>query len=145
MAKPLLLVFCGALVVAGVQWGPSVPPAGTSEPPDGPTVAPTEDETLQNEADNQENVLSQVGGGPWPPPALGAGGSRTWPSQEPRRRPLRPGAVPEAFLQRRDGVLLPASWGLSRLPNQEKGEEEGKTPQGSLKRGVKKKNHHPNL
>ncbi|XP_048081281.1 olfactomedin-like protein 2B isoform X5 [Ursus arctos] len=60
MAKPLLLVFCGALVVAGVQWGPSVPPAGTSEPPDAPTVAPTEDETLQNEADNQENVLSQL-------------------------------------------------------------------------------------
>ncbi|EFB26435.1 hypothetical protein PANDA_008850, partial [Ailuropoda melanoleuca] len=60
MAKPLLLVVCGALVVAGVQWGPSVPPAGTSEPPDAPTVAPTEDETLQNEADNQENVLSQL-------------------------------------------------------------------------------------
>ncbi|XP_027960538.1 olfactomedin-like protein 2B isoform X1 [Eumetopias jubatus] len=60
MAKPLLLVVCGALVVAGAQWGPSVPPAGTSEPPDAPTVAPTEDETLQNEADNQENVLSQL-------------------------------------------------------------------------------------
>lgn len=87
MAKPLLLVVCGALVVAGVQWGPSVPPAGTSEPPDAPTVAPTEDETLQNEADNQENVLSQVGCGPRPPPA--PGGSGTWPSLEPRR-PLRP-------------------------------------------------------
>ncbi|XP_047561265.1 olfactomedin-like protein 2B isoform X1 [Lutra lutra] len=60
MAKPLLLVVCGALVAAGVQWGPSAPPAGTSEPPDAPTVAPTEDETLQNEADNQENVLSQL-------------------------------------------------------------------------------------
>ncbi|XP_078297184.1 olfactomedin-like protein 2B isoform X1 [Panthera onca] len=60
MAKPLLLVVCGALVVARAQWGASVTPAGTSEPPDAPTVAPTEDETLQNEADNQENVLSQL-------------------------------------------------------------------------------------
>ncbi|GAB5583738.1 olfactomedin-like protein 2B isoform X1 [Prionailurus iriomotensis] len=60
MAKPLLLVVCGALVVARAQWGATVTPAGTSEPPDAPTVAPTEDETLQNEADNQENVLSQL-------------------------------------------------------------------------------------
>ncbi|KAH0507221.1 Olfactomedin-like protein 2B [Microtus ochrogaster] len=32
----------------------------TSEPPDVETVAPTEDDTLQNEAENQENVLSQL-------------------------------------------------------------------------------------
>ncbi|KAL1769673.1 olfactomedin 2B isoform X1 [Sigmodon hispidus] len=33
---------------------------GTSEPPDVQTAAPTEDDILQNEADNQENVLSQL-------------------------------------------------------------------------------------
>lgn len=61
MASPLKLVLCFALVVARV-WGTSIPPTGTSEPPDVQTVAPTEeDDTLQNEADNQENVLSQVG------------------------------------------------------------------------------------
>ncbi|XP_077012821.1 olfactomedin-like protein 2B isoform X2 [Tamandua tetradactyla] len=59
MAKPLLLVLCSALVVAQ-SWGSSAPPTRTSEPPDVQTVAPTEDETLQNEADNQENVLSQL-------------------------------------------------------------------------------------
>nr|XP_012805284.2 olfactomedin-like protein 2B isoform X2 [Jaculus jaculus] len=60
MAKPLPLVLCFALVVARI-WGSSTPPTGSSEPPDVPTVAPTEeDETLQNEADNQENVLSQL-------------------------------------------------------------------------------------
>lgn len=59
MAYPLPLVLCFALVVARV-WG--TPPTGTSEPPDVQTVAPTEeDDILQNEADNQENVLSQVG------------------------------------------------------------------------------------
>ncbi|XP_034365372.1 olfactomedin-like protein 2B isoform X2 [Arvicanthis niloticus] len=58
MAYPLPLVLCFALVVAGV-WG--TPPTGTSEPPDVQTVAPTEeDDILQNEADNQENVLSQL-------------------------------------------------------------------------------------
>ncbi|KAM6153446.1 olfactomedin-like protein 2B [Erethizon dorsatum] len=59
MAKPLPLVLCFALLVARV-WGVSTPPTGTTEPPDTQTVAPTEDETLQNEADNQENVLSQL-------------------------------------------------------------------------------------
>ncbi|EGW08580.1 olfactomedin-like protein 2B isoform X2 [Cricetulus griseus] len=60
MASPLKLVLCFALVVARV-WGTSIPPTGTSEPPDVQTVAPTEeDDTLQNEADNQENVLSQL-------------------------------------------------------------------------------------
>ncbi|XP_005071489.1 olfactomedin-like protein 2B isoform X2 [Mesocricetus auratus] len=60
MANLLPLVLCFALVVAQV-WGTSTPPTGTSEPPDVPTVAPTEeDDTLQNEADNQENVLSQL-------------------------------------------------------------------------------------
>ncbi|CAO2638278.1 Olfactomedin-like protein 2B [Lemmus lemmus] len=57
MASPLPLVLCFALVVTWV-WGS--PPTGTSEPPDVQTVAPTEDDTLQNEADNQENVLSQL-------------------------------------------------------------------------------------
>ncbi|XP_072615723.1 olfactomedin-like protein 2B isoform X2 [Vulpes vulpes] len=60
MAQPLLLVVCGALLVAGGRWGPSDAPGGTGEPADAPTAAPTEDETLQNEADNQENVLSQL-------------------------------------------------------------------------------------
>lgn len=61
MASPLTLVLCFALMVTWV-WGSSTPPTGTSEPPDVETVAPTEeDDTLQNEADNQENVLSQVG------------------------------------------------------------------------------------
>ena len=60
MAKSLLLVLCFALVTTP-GWGYSTPPTGTTEPPDVQTVAPTEDETLQNEADNQENVLSQVG------------------------------------------------------------------------------------
>ncbi|XP_028637669.1 olfactomedin-like protein 2B isoform X2 [Grammomys surdaster] len=60
MAYPLPLVLCFALVVARV-WGSSTPPTGTSEPPDVQTVAPTEeDDVLQNEADNQENVLSQL-------------------------------------------------------------------------------------
>ncbi|XP_055480691.1 olfactomedin-like protein 2B [Psammomys obesus] len=61
MANPLPLVLCFALVVARVS-GSSMapPPAGTSEPPDVQTVAPTEDDILQNEADNQENVLSQL-------------------------------------------------------------------------------------
>ncbi|XP_005398341.1 PREDICTED: olfactomedin-like protein 2B [Chinchilla lanigera] len=59
MAKPLPPVLCFALLVARV-WGVSTPPTGTTEPPDAQTVAPTEDETLQNEADNQENVLSQL-------------------------------------------------------------------------------------
>lgn len=60
MAYPLPLVLCFALVVTRV-WGSTTPPTGTSEPPDVQTVAPTEDDILQNEADNQENVLSQVG------------------------------------------------------------------------------------
>ncbi|XP_010852986.1 PREDICTED: olfactomedin-like protein 2B isoform X3 [Bison bison bison] len=59
MAKSLLLVLCFALVTT-LGWGYSAPPTGTTEPPDVQTVAPTEDETLQNEADNQENVLSQL-------------------------------------------------------------------------------------
>ncbi|XP_057625770.1 olfactomedin-like protein 2B isoform X2 [Chionomys nivalis] len=59
MASPLTLVLCFALMVTWV-WGSSTPPTGTSEPPDVETVAPTEDDTLQNEADNQENVLSQL-------------------------------------------------------------------------------------
>ncbi|XP_003415253.1 olfactomedin-like protein 2B [Loxodonta africana] len=59
MAKPLLLVLYFALVVAQ-GWGSSTPRTGTSEPPDVQTVVPTEDATLQNEADNQENVLSQL-------------------------------------------------------------------------------------
>ncbi|XP_040085952.1 olfactomedin-like protein 2B isoform X4 [Oryx dammah] len=59
MAKSLLLVFCFALVTT-LGWGYSSPLTGTTEPPDVQTVAPTEDETLQNEADNQENVLSQL-------------------------------------------------------------------------------------
>ncbi|XP_043731653.1 olfactomedin-like protein 2B isoform X5 [Cervus elaphus] len=59
MAKPLLLVLGFALVTT-LGWGYSSPPTGTTEPPDAQTVAPTEDETLQNEADNQENVLSQL-------------------------------------------------------------------------------------
>ncbi|XP_019842590.2 olfactomedin-like protein 2B isoform X4 [Bos indicus] len=59
MAKSLLLVLCFALVTT-LGWGYSAPPTGTIDPPDVQTVAPTEDETLQNEADNQENVLSQL-------------------------------------------------------------------------------------
>lgn len=59
MAKPQPLVLCFALLVARV-WGISTPRAGTTDSPDAQTVAPTEDETLQNEADNQENVLSQL-------------------------------------------------------------------------------------
>ncbi|XP_038205444.1 olfactomedin-like protein 2B [Arvicola amphibius] len=59
MASPLTLVLCFALMVTWV-WGSSTPPTGTSEPPEVETVAPTEDDTLQNEADNQENVLSQL-------------------------------------------------------------------------------------
>ncbi|XP_053463532.1 olfactomedin-like protein 2B isoform X2 [Nycticebus coucang] len=59
MAKPLLLALCFALVVTP-GWVSSISPTGASEPPDVQTVAPTEDETLQNEADNQENVLSQL-------------------------------------------------------------------------------------
>ncbi|XP_055258572.1 olfactomedin-like protein 2B isoform X2 [Moschus berezovskii] len=59
MAKSLLPVLCFALVTT-LGWGYSTPPTGTTEPPDAQTVAPTEDETLQNEADNQENVLSQL-------------------------------------------------------------------------------------
>eukprot|EP00071_Canis_lupus_P015845 XP_005640997.1 olfactomedin-like protein 2B [Canis lupus familiaris] len=42
------------------QKRPRDAPGGTGEPADAPTAAPTEDETLQNEADNQENVLSQL-------------------------------------------------------------------------------------
>lgn len=59
MAYPLSLVLCFALLVAQV-WGSTTPPTGTSEPPDVQTVEPTEDDILQNEADNQENVLSQL-------------------------------------------------------------------------------------
>ncbi|XP_004706834.1 olfactomedin-like protein 2B [Echinops telfairi] len=59
MASPVLLALCFALVTAR-GWGSSTSPTGTSEPPDGQTVAPPEEETLQNEADNQENVLSQL-------------------------------------------------------------------------------------
>ncbi|XP_004639948.1 olfactomedin-like protein 2B [Octodon degus] len=59
MAKPLPLVLCLALLVARV-WGVSTPPTVTTESPEVQTVAPTEDEILQNEADNQENVLSQL-------------------------------------------------------------------------------------
>ncbi|XP_021531850.2 olfactomedin-like protein 2B isoform X1 [Aotus nancymaae] len=59
MAKPLLIVLYFTLIVAP-GWVSSIVPTGTSEPPDAQTVAPTEDETLQNEADNQENVLSQL-------------------------------------------------------------------------------------
>lgn len=62
MARLLLLVLCLALGVApGCVSG--LDPKGTSETPGTQTGAPT-DETLQNEADNQENVLSQVGCGP---------------------------------------------------------------------------------
>ncbi|XP_004688493.1 PREDICTED: olfactomedin-like protein 2B isoform X2 [Condylura cristata] len=59
MAQPLLLVLCITLVVAP-DWGSSIHPTGTSAPPDVQTAAPTEDDFLQNEADNQENVLSQL-------------------------------------------------------------------------------------
>ncbi|XP_037362476.1 olfactomedin-like protein 2B isoform X4 [Talpa occidentalis] len=59
MAKPLLLVLCITLVVAP-DWGSSIQPTETSAPPDVQTAAPTEDDFLQNEADNQENVLSQL-------------------------------------------------------------------------------------
>ncbi|XP_003466647.2 olfactomedin-like protein 2B isoform X1 [Cavia porcellus] len=59
MAKPLPLVLCFALLVARV-WAVTTPPTGTTETPDAQTVSPTEDEILQNEADNQENVLSQL-------------------------------------------------------------------------------------
>lgn len=59
MAQPLLLLLWLALGVAP-RCVVSVAPAGTSEPPTAQTVAPTEAETLQNEADNQENVLSQL-------------------------------------------------------------------------------------
>ncbi|XP_015107516.1 olfactomedin-like protein 2B isoform X3 [Vicugna pacos] len=62
MARPLLLVLCFALAAAP-GWGSSTRPTETTEPtepPDVQTVAPTEDEILQNEADNQENVLSQL-------------------------------------------------------------------------------------
>ncbi|XP_066117099.1 olfactomedin-like protein 2B isoform X2 [Saccopteryx bilineata] len=59
MASPLLLVLCLALGVAlGCVSG--VTPTGSREPPNAQTVTPTEAETLQNEADNQENVLSQL-------------------------------------------------------------------------------------
>ncbi|KAM5203307.1 olfactomedin-like protein 2B isoform 1-T1 [Hipposideros larvatus] len=59
MARLLLLVLCLALGVApGCVSG--LDPEGTSEPLGVQTGAPTEDETLQNEADNQENVLSQL-------------------------------------------------------------------------------------
>ncbi|KAG8523648.1 Olfactomedin-like protein 2B [Galemys pyrenaicus] len=59
MAKSLLLVLCITLVVAP-DGGYSIHPTGTSAPPDVQTAAPTEDDILQNEADNQENVLSQL-------------------------------------------------------------------------------------
>ncbi|KAM5235964.1 olfactomedin-like protein 2B isoform 2-T2 [Ctenodactylus gundi] len=60
MAKPLPLALCLCLVVARVG-GLDAPPTGKTEPPEARTAAPTEeDETLQNEADNQENVLSQL-------------------------------------------------------------------------------------
>ncbi|XP_030679913.1 olfactomedin-like protein 2B isoform X1 [Nomascus leucogenys] len=59
MAKPRLLVLYFVLIVVPA-WVSSIVPTGTSEPPDAQRVAPTEDETLQNEADNQENVLSQL-------------------------------------------------------------------------------------
>lgn len=136
MAKPLLLVVCGALVVARAQWGASVTPAGTSEPPDAPTVAPTEDETLQNEADNQENVLSQVGGGPWPPPGRGAGwrGDRRWPSSLACGRPLRPvpggrgvrGALLAAFLRGRDGYFKVTESGERREGREDSAQLPGK-------------------
>lgn len=73
MAKAGLLLLSFALLVAR-GWGSTTPPAGTSEPPDVQTVAPTEDETLQNEADNQENVLSQVGCWWSPTPSCLSGG-----------------------------------------------------------------------
>nr|XP_019568548.1 PREDICTED: olfactomedin-like protein 2B isoform X1 [Rhinolophus sinicus] len=58
MARLLLLVLCLALGVApGCVSG--LDPKGTSETPGTQTGTPT-DETLQNEADNQENVLSQL-------------------------------------------------------------------------------------
>ncbi|XP_039695776.1 olfactomedin-like protein 2B isoform X3 [Pteropus medius] len=59
MAWLLPLVLCLALGVAPGCVS-RVAPAGTSEPPGAQTGAPAEDETLQNEADNQENVLSQL-------------------------------------------------------------------------------------
>ncbi|XP_036614196.1 olfactomedin-like protein 2B isoform X2 [Trichosurus vulpecula] len=59
MAKQLILA---CWVVLAVTWGQasSPPPTGSSEPPNLQTEAPTEEETLQNEADNQENILSQL-------------------------------------------------------------------------------------
>ncbi|XP_051855111.1 olfactomedin-like protein 2B isoform X1 [Antechinus flavipes] len=59
MAKQLILVCWVVLAVARGQES-SPPPTGSSEPPNLQTEAPTEDETLQNEADNQENILSQL-------------------------------------------------------------------------------------
>lgn len=58
MARLLLLVLCLALGVAP-SCVSGLDPKGTSETPGTQTGAPT-DETLQNEADNQENVLSQL-------------------------------------------------------------------------------------
>ncbi|XP_056671429.1 olfactomedin-like protein 2B isoform X2 [Monodelphis domestica] len=59
MAKQLILA---CWVLLAVTWGQasSPPPTGSSEPPNLQTEAPTEEETLQNEADNQENILSQL-------------------------------------------------------------------------------------
>lgn len=131
MAKPLLLVVCGALVVAGVQWGPSATPAGTSEPPDAPTVAPTEDETLQNEADNQENVLSQVVCGPWSPPPQAPG-------------PLRPDSGGDSSAEGRG----PPPGVMGSFQVTESGERrEGRQDSTQLleKEGLRKKNHNPNL
>jgi hypothetical protein len=97
------------------------------------TVAPTEDETLQNEADNQENVLSQVG---WPvlgPPLLPwrVARARGW------SRVKCLGAAVFSVHSQLEGYLLfvyqeyvlngkvmglfSRSWGLSRLPSQRKG------------------------
>lgn len=114
MAQPLLLLVCGALLVAGGRRGPSDAPGGTGEPADAPTAAPTEDETLQNEADNQENVLSQVGGGPaartpGPTGPLGhrvRGEERLEPSRSPTpSRPLRGGRLRGGAVGgRRDGT-----------------------------------------
>ncbi|XP_028936641.1 olfactomedin-like protein 2B [Ornithorhynchus anatinus] len=54
MARPLVLGGCCYVLVVSWCWGSAPPPP---RPPDGP---PEEESPLQNEADNQENVLSQL-------------------------------------------------------------------------------------
>lgn len=121
MARLLLLVLSLALGVAPGRVS-GLDPNGTSEPLGVQPGAPTEDETLQNEADNQENVLSQVG---WVR-ALQVGASAEAALADSARGEGSGSHLSACFLRGRDVSVLSVP-GSSQVTESEKAEKKGES------------------